>query len=145
MFTPRLNRVGFEFWDLSRNHKGHVSTEKCRQLLDLSSGTPWIWNLSFCPLWPVFLLRVHFYMCSTTPHTLTCLPLPYLLFHFAYFPLFVSLLFSLLYLLLRCVPPSSLCVWRMATLRSLRPQSMITPQLWSSCWERGLTRRPRTR
>jgi len=36
-----------EFWDLSRNLKDHVPAVKCRQLIDLSSGTPWIWFLSF--------------------------------------------------------------------------------------------------
>ena len=40
-------RVGFEFWDLSLNHKGHVSAVKSRQIFNLSSGTPWIWNPSF--------------------------------------------------------------------------------------------------
>jgi len=40
-------RVGFEIWDLSLNHKGHVSAVKSRQIFNLSSGTPWIWNPSF--------------------------------------------------------------------------------------------------
>jgi len=38
ILTRSLNLVGFEFWDLSRNRKGHLSTEKCRQRIDLSSG-----------------------------------------------------------------------------------------------------------
>ena len=106
IFTRCLNRVGCEFWDLSRNHKGHVSAVKCRRIFDLISGTPPFSNLSFCPSWPVCHLREHFYMCSTNPsHTLTrvfatyssTLPprsLP------SFFPL-------LLFLLLWCVCPPS--------------------------------------
>ena len=72
-FARCLNRVGFEFWDLSRNHEGHVSAVKCRRIFALSSGTPWISNISFCPSWPVCHLREHLYMCSTSPyHTRTC-------------------------------------------------------------------------
>ena len=44
ILTRCLNRVGFEFWDLSRNHNGHILAVKCCRIIDLSSGTPWIWN-----------------------------------------------------------------------------------------------------
>jgi len=62
ILTRSLNCVGFELWELSRNHKGHVSVVKCCQL-------SWISNLSFFPFWLFCHLREHFYMCSTTPHT----------------------------------------------------------------------------
>jgi len=74
IFTRCLIRVGCEFWDLSRTHKGHVSAVKCRRIFALSSGTPPFSNISFCPSWPVCHLREHLYMCSSNPsHTLTCI------------------------------------------------------------------------
>jgi len=66
ILTRSLNRVGFNFWDLSRNHKGHVLAVKCRRIFYLSSGTPWISYLSFA-----FLL--YFATCASTS---TCALLP---------------------------------------------------------------------
>ena len=136
-----LNRVGCEFWDLSRTHEGHVTAVKCRRIFDLSSGTPWISNLSFCPSWPVCHLREHLYMCSMTPHTHSHVFATYLSSH----PLLTSLMFSpssSLFATMVCVPPSPSVV-RLATLLSFWPRAKVTPQLWSCCWERGLTRTPR--
>jgi len=33
ILTRFLNRVGFELWELSRNHKGYVSAVKCCQIM----------------------------------------------------------------------------------------------------------------
>jgi len=107
ILTRSLNRVGFESWELSRKCKGHVSAVKCRQLIDLSSGTLSCSNWSVLPILALLLVREHLYMCSTTPnaHSRVCHVLNYSsIFHLL---LFVSLIFSLLlFLLLLCLPPS---------------------------------------
>jgi hypothetical protein len=88
ILTRSLNLVGFEFWDLSRNRKGHVSAVKssdfCSEL-----GKSFVFK-SKC-----FLLREHFYMCSTSPHTCVCHL--FLQSHLAHFP-HSSPFFSLLLL-----------------------------------------------
>ena len=67
------------------------------------------------------------------PHTLTCLPLAHLLSHLAHFPhVLPSSLFATMY---SC----------MASPHSCGPRAEVTPQLWSCCWERGLTRSRRMR
>ena len=124
-----LNRVGFEFWYLSRNRKGHVSSVKCRRIIGLSSETPSFSNSSFCPLWPVCHLREHFYMCSTnSSHThMFATYLTTLCF-------LTSIVFSSfsLSLLLWCVPPSPSMCSVMAKLLSWWPRTVVEPQLWSS-------------
>ena len=69
VLTRCMNRAGFEFWVLSRNRKCHVSAMKCRQILYLSPGTPWISNLSFANLLALVLVREHFYMYSYLSNT----------------------------------------------------------------------------
>ena len=144
ILTRCLNRVGFEFWDLSRNRNGHVSAVKCRRIFPLSLGTPSFSNLSFCPSWPVCHLREHLYICHIIPHThsrvFACCS--------STLPLLISVMFSScsLPLLLWCVClPLPLYLWSITTLLLWRPRKMVTPQLWSCCWERGLTRTPRMR
>ena len=96
---------------MSRNLKGHVSAVKCRQIFDLRSGTPSFSNSSFCPFWPILPpARVHFYMCSITIDTPTCLPLTCLLFTFLT-SLYLYLFFSLLFATMVCVPPSMFQGW----------------------------------
>jgi hypothetical protein len=61
IFVWSLNRVGCEIWDLSRNHKCHVSAVKCRHIFDLSLGAPWISKV-FAFIWIFYLLREQFWL-----------------------------------------------------------------------------------
>jgi len=71
------------------------------------------------------------------------------LLHVLYFPTHVCLP------PISTIPPRSLSsffslllspsIVSLARLHSFLPRSMVTPQLCSCCWERGLTRRPRIR
>ena len=98
-------------------------------------------RVSFCPSWLFCHLREHHYMCSITPLFATYSST----FHHSHFPLFASLLLpSSLFATMVCVPPSPSVV-RLATLHSFWPRTVVAPQLWSCCWERGLTRRRRAR
>jgi len=106
ILTRWLNRVGFEFWDLSRNHKGHVSAVKCCQLIDLSSGTPWISKWSFCPFW-LFCSCASTSTCALLPPTHTHVFVTYSSTLPPPTSLYLSLLPSSLFATMVCVP---LCI-----------------------------------
>ena len=88
-----LNRVGCEFWDLSRNRKGHVSADSCCQICYLSPRMPWISNLSFCPFWLSFS-GVSTSTCALLPltHSRVCHLLIYS--STSHFHVFLILMFS---------------------------------------------------
>jgi len=109
IFVWSLNRVGCEIWDLSRNHKCHVSAVKCRHIFDLSLGAPWISNrfciymdffsparaiLTACALLPLTRVLGHLLMYSSTSH----------------FPLFLVHMFSVLFLAPMVCLPLPLCL-----------------------------------
>jgi hypothetical protein len=48
-------------------------------------------------------------------------------------------------LLLWCAPSLLLSLFSTTSQRSFGPRSKVTPQLCSSCWRRGLTRRSNMR
>ena len=131
IFVWSLNRVGCEIWDLSRNHKCHVSAVKCRHIFDLSLGAPWISKV-FAFIWIFYLLREQFWLhalyypshvCWAT-YSCTLLPLTSLSF---------SSICSLFFFLLLWCASLSLYVCRMATLHSWSPRAKVTPQLCSTC------------
>ena len=97
-------------------------------------------------LWCVCLPLPLFMKYNDTSHFLLlfmkCLLAAHLLFHFS-LPSCSPLLLS--FATMVCVPPSPSLYRVMATLLSFGPRAAVTPQLWSCCWERGLTRRPRIR
>jgi len=72
--TPRLNLVGCEFWDLSRNRKGHASSGKWFQNFDSSPGTHSFSNSSFGSLCTCSPSRI--YACKLIPLTHTHMNLP---------------------------------------------------------------------
>ena len=96
ILTRSLNLVGFEFWDLSRNRKGHVSAVKssdfCSEL-----GKSFVFKFRFLPFLACLpFARAFLHVLCYSPHTLTSLSPTHLLFHLAHFP-HSSLLFSFCY------------------------------------------------
>ena len=80
-----LNRVGFEFWYLSRNRKGRVSAVKCRRIFLSELGNTLNFQFKFLPfvacLPPAQALLHVLYL--PLPHTHVYLPPTHLLFQFS--------------------------------------------------------------
>jgi hypothetical protein len=96
-----------------------------------------------------FALFVPVCPCSST-YTCTLLPLTRLrVGHLLFLLSFLTFLFSYSSFAFHLFYPWCVCVcafiYRMASLHSFMPRNTVTRQLWSSCWRRGLTRRPRIR
>ena len=126
ILTPCLHRVGCEFWDSPRNYKGHISAVKCRQFFVSELVNSFIFEFKcFAPFWPSHTPMFTTYSCTLPPLT-----------SLYFFPHALCSTYCYYGMLL------SLYVGRMATLHSFRPLTSVTPQLCSSCWKRGLTRRP---
>ena len=120
-----------------------MSPVKCRLNLDLSSGTPPFSTFKFLPCVPA---RAPSRTCTlrhspTHMHAFICL----IFFFFFVLIFFFSPLVFFLFLLLWCAPSLLLSLFSTTSQRSFGPRSKVTPQLCSSCWRRGLTRRSNMR